>query len=80
MPLQTTLGEEISRYLGYVAFFITLVILPGMMIGLLFQDHSYFQSEEFIVKYGFLTEGINHRSKFTLAFYFVFILRRFLYI
>jgi hypothetical protein len=40
-PLSSTLGEEISRYLGYVVLLITLVILPGLMVGILTYDKSY---------------------------------------
>ena len=80
MPLSSTLGEVISTYLGYVTFFITLVIIPGATVAILVQDKAYIVSEEFKFHYGVLTEGINHNSKIQLAFFGFFILRRFIFV
>ena len=80
MPLSSTLGEVISTYLGYVTFFITLVILPGATLAILLQDKAYIVSEEFKFHFGVLTEGISHKSKIQLAYFGFFILRRFIFV
>ena len=80
MPLHSTLGESIATYLGYVTFFISLVIIPGATISILLQDKSYLVSKEFKFHYGALTEGVNHNSKIQLAYFGFFILRRFIFV
>ena len=72
-------GEKISIVVSYFCLITTLVIVPGAMIYLLCEKLEVVQSIEFKSSYGSMYEGIRTDSKFKLAFYFVFILRRMMF-
>ena len=72
-------GEKIAIFVSYLCLITTLVIVPGAMIHVLSEKLEIIQSIEFKSSYGSMYEGVKTDSKFKLAFYFVFILRRMMF-
>ena len=72
-------GEVIAIVVSYFCLATTLVIVPGAMIHLLNEKLEIIQSIEFKNSYGSLYEGVRTDSKFNVAFYLVFILRRMMF-
>lgn len=73
-------GEQVSVYVAYFCLMITLVIVPGFMIHLLNTPLQEIQTKEFKDSYGSMYEGVKTDSKARLAYFPIFIFRRFLFL
>ena len=72
-------GEKFAVVVSYFCLFSSLVLVPGAMIHILSEKLEVIQSIEFKNSYGSMYEGVKTDSKFKLAFYLIFILRRMLF-
>lgn len=72
----TTGGEVIAKYLGYFCLVASEIIIPGLLIFMLTMPRKKVFGSKFQNKFGALTSSLSSRSKYTLAFYLVFVLRR----
>ena len=76
----TTGGEVAGLILSRISLGLTLVVLPVLLIWILFTKQEKIEDEEFKARWGSLYHEVSHRSKMALAFFSVFVVRRFVYI
>ena len=74
-----TLGEKITVVVSYFCLIMTLLLVTWAMIYLLSEKLKIIQSVKFKKSYGSMYEGIKTDSKFRVAYYFVFVLRRMMF-
>lgn len=79
-PLFTTAGEVLSFIVGIVVTPLTGIFIPCIIINILRQPLKTIQSVAFRQKWGQLYGGVKTRSKFTLLYYLLFVLRRNLFV
>jgi hypothetical protein len=75
-------GEKISNVVGNFSIAVAIVFIPFGFIYMLTRSQSVIESEEFRGKYGGFYTGLKTNSKWSLAYFFIFVARRlfFLYL
>ena len=66
--------------LGISFLLVSYGLMPGLFLWLLCQKKTRYAKQVFQRKWGILLEGVNLHSKWHVAFFFVFILRRIFYV
>ena len=66
--------------LGGIFLLMTTVLFPVLFIWLLMKKLSYLKTQNYLKRFGVLTDGIKIHSKWHAVFYFFFILRRIVYV
>jgi len=79
-PLNTANGEVSSTGFGYISVFLVLLFLPAACIWVLSQPLERLREEEFKNSWEDLYTGMKTRSKWEVAYYFGFMLRRQMYV
>ena len=79
-PLTTTWGELFSSFLAFFGLCAALVGLPGAIIYVLRQEVGVLSGVRFHQTWGKVYEGLRMESKWTLAYYLVYTLRRILFV
>ena len=69
-------GERMSSVLGNVSIFVACIFIPGIFIYMLTRPIEQLMDNQFETKYGELYAGLRTDSKWTVSYYFVFIIRR----
>ena len=77
-PLETTSGEELGYKFGLATAFITFIIYPIIMIGVIFASKETLMLPEMKQRFGQIYNGHNINTPFQRAFRLVFIVRRWL--
>ena len=80
VTLDTTNGEIVSKYVGYISLFITLVVMPGAFLQMMRHPKIDFLRKKFTRKWGGFYEGVRTRYKVYSFFYFIFMMRRVLFV
>ena len=79
-PLTTSWGELFSSFLAFFGLCAALVGLPGAIIYVLRQEVDALSRVRFQYSWGYVYEGLRMESKWTLAYYLVYTMRRILYV
>lgn len=79
-PLTTTWGELFSSFLAFCGTVVSIVAFPGAIIYMLRQDVDVLSETRFEKTWGPIYEGLRMKSKWTLAYYLVYTVRRIIYI
>lgn len=79
-PVYTTWGEKFSTFLAGFGLFVALVGFPAAVIYVLRQEVNELSKLYFFMKWGPIYEGLRMESKWTLAYYLVYIIRRILFV
>jgi len=73
-------GEVVGKHLSRFSLVLTLGIIPGVLIWLLFQKQERVRESDFEKRWGSLFHNVSTRDKWSICFYCVFIFRRMVYI
>lgn len=77
----TFVGNKISLYVGYFSLFLIMVLMPAIFFYVLTQPLYFIRhSPEFQQKWGMIYDGCKTKSKATMSFFLVFLIRRLLYL
>lgn len=79
-PVYTTWGEMFSTFLAGFGLFVALVCFPAAIIYVSRQEVEVLSKLFFFMKWGPIYEGLKTESKWTLAYYLIYILRRILFV
>ena len=79
-PVYTTWGEKFSTFLAYFGLILALIGFPVAIIYVMCQEKVILYKVQFEWKWGPIYEGIRTESKWTLAYYLVYIMRRILFV
>ena len=79
-PLTTTWGELFSSFCAFCGVFTALVAFPGAIIYVLRQEMDLLSETSFEKTWGPVYEGLRMKSKWTLAYYLVYTVRRIIYV
>jgi len=79
-PVYSTYGEKFSTYMAGFGLFLALVGFPGAIIYVLCQDVNDLSKITFEMKWAPIYEGLRFKSKWTLAYYLVYTIRRILFV
>lgn len=71
-------SQKYSAIFASILIVFSLIVTPIAFIYLVTQNINMYQSHKFNSRYGSLYEGVELRSKWSAAFYLVFMLRRIL--
>ena len=73
-------GEIVSNVAGKLSLLTTFIFIPCLYIWLLTKELKMFKYTPFREKWGEMYEGVKTKSKACLAFYFIFILRKIVFV
>lgn len=76
----STDGEVAAHYVGYFSLFITLIVMPGAYLIMMRHPKKDFLRKKFTRKWGGFYEGVRTRYKVYSFFYFIFMMRRVLFV
>lgn len=79
-PYDTTVGEVYGAKLGYFLLALGCVFVPGAIIWTMVQSNEILEDNPFQTMWGPCYNGIRLQDNWTRAFYFIYILRRFIFI
>ena len=79
-PKSTNDGEQLSIYLSYLCLIIVYLVVPATFYFLWNQNLHTWENEHFEKKWGVLYENCRLDSKITSMFFFVFVIRRILFV
>ena len=79
-PLKTMGGEKWSIVVGYLCYVLAFIVLPSMIIWVMIQDRKTLLEVDFRETWSAAYSDIKIHSLWTRSFYFVYILRRFIFL
>jgi hypothetical protein len=79
-PVYTTRGEKFSTFLACFGLFLALIGFPFAIIYVMCQEKNTLATIPFEWKWGPIYEGLRTESKWTLAYYLVYVMRRIVFV
>jgi len=76
----TTNGEILGQIISYLSISMIFILLPFLSLYILTKKSDQLKEERMKESIGELYEGIKLKSKYTLIYTFIFVLRRFIYL
>ena len=64
---------------GVIFMFVAFVVMPYLLVWLLTRNKVRFTRKLFTRKFGILLSGVRFKSKWNVAYFFVFIMRRIIF-
>jgi len=80
MQLSSSTGDLYGLYFSYFIITVSLGIIPFLQIWISFKSKRKLSEESFEKRWGPLYEGVKKDSILQLLYYFVYVLRRLLYL